>query len=104
MAKSLPEQITDLLHDDDDDGSGPGGTLRDKGPSHYRGRVQAWDAMEDWMPPHQFVGFLRGNVIKYLCRLDRKGQPLPDAKKALHYMEKLVSYMEEHCGPDGGLC
>jgi len=78
--------------------------LRHRGPTHYRGRVQAWDAMEDWMPPHQFVGFLRGNVIKYLCRLDRRGQPLPDAKKALHYMEKLVAYMEEHCGPDGEMC
>ena len=72
-----------------------------EGPAHYHGPIEPWQAMEAWMPPHQFVGFLRGNAIKYLARLDRKGAPLEDAKKARHYLDKLVLFMEERCGPGG---
>ena len=94
-----PKTLLDLLHSPDDSDE-----IRRKGSQHYQGSIQPWDAMEEWMPPHQFVGFLRGNIIKYLARIDRRGQPLNDARKALHYAEKLVDYMEEHCGPDGDSC
>ena len=41
------------------------------GGDHYRSKtVQPWDAMESWMSPEQFKGFLRGNAIKYLARCD----------------------------------
>lgn len=79
------------------------GRPREPGPAHYTGGdVQPWDAMQDWMPPHQMLGFLRGNVIKYLARMDKKGDPLGDAQKAAHYARKMVAFMEEHCSGPGG--
>jgi hypothetical protein len=51
--------------------------------------VQPWKAMESWMTPEQFAGFLRGNAIKYLARCDVKGG-IDDIRKARHYIDKLV--------------
>jgi hypothetical protein len=64
--------------------------LQQVGGSHYKNMaVQPWVAMESWMTPEQFTGFLRGNAIKYLARCDVKGG-LDDIKKARHYIDKLV--------------
>ena len=60
------------------------------GGDHYVNMgVQPWVAMESWMTPEQFAGFLRGNAIKYLARCDVKGG-IDDIKKARHYIDKLV--------------
>lgn len=60
------------------------------GAAHYvKHKVQPWDAMEVWMSPEQFKGFLRGNVIKYIARCDDKGG-VEDMKKAQHYLTKLI--------------
>lgn len=60
------------------------------GGEHYTSkRIQPWAAMEAWMTPEQFGGFLRGNAIKYLARCDEKGG-LEDLMKAKHYLEKLI--------------
>jgi len=63
------------------------------GGDHYRNMgVQPWVAMESWMTPEQFAGFLRGNAIKYLARCDVKGG-LEDVKKARHYIDKMIEVM-----------
>ena len=60
------------------------------GGDHYKNMgVQPWKAMESWMTPEQFAGFLRGNAIKYLARCDVKGG-IDDIRKARHYIDKLV--------------
>lgn len=65
------------------------------GGDHYKGMgVQPWAAMESWMTPEQFAGFLRGNAIKYLARCDVKGG-IDDVKKARHYIDKLVEVRGE---------
>lgn len=65
------------------------------GGDHYISKtVQPWDAMESWMSPDQFSGFLRGNAIKYLARCDDKGG-IDDLKKAQHYLEKLIAVTEQ---------
>lgn len=65
------------------------------GGSHYKDQaVQPWAAMEAWMTKEQFVGFLRGNAIKYLARADVKGG-LQDLQKAQHYINKLVEFSEQ---------
>lgn len=59
------------------------------GGDHYtRLSVQPWDAMQAWMTQHEFEGYLKGNVVKYLAR--DKGNRLEDYKKAQHYLDKLV--------------
>lgn len=63
------------------------------GGDHYkRLAVQPWAAMEAWMTPEQFEGYLLGNIIKYAAR--QKGDRLEDLKKARHYLDKLISIME----------
>jgi hypothetical protein len=65
------------------------------GGDHYMGlAVKPWVAMQSWMSRAEFEGFLRGNAIKYLARAGWKGDDLQDLKKALHYLEKLVSVKE----------
>ena len=60
------------------------------GGDHYINMgVQPWKAMEAWMSPEAFAGFLRGNAIKYLARADKKGG-VEDLKKARHYLDKLI--------------
>ena len=65
------------------------------GGDHYKNMgVQPWKAMESWMTPEQFAGFLRGNAIKYLARCDAKGG-IDDVKKAKHYIEKLIEVRDD---------
>ena len=64
------------------------------GGDHYlKLRIQPWDAMEAWMSPEAFKGFLLGNVIKYVAR--GKWDRYEDLKKAQHYLEKLLQTMGE---------
>ena len=68
------------------------------GGDHYTSKkVQPWEAMEAWMSPEQFEGFLRGNVLKYIARYkDKDG--LKDVHKARHYLEKLIECLESRSG------
>jgi hypothetical protein len=64
------------------------------GGHHYaRLSVQPWEAMEAWMAPEEFRGFLRGNAIKYLARVGRKpgATEAEDLRKARHYLERLIA-------------
>ncbi|MGJ8619591.1 MAG: DUF3310 domain-containing protein [Methylophilaceae bacterium] len=64
------------------------------GGSHYQSKdIQPWDAMKSWLTPHQFFGFLSGNVIKYMARWQDKAG-IEDLKKARHYLDKLISEVE----------
>lgn len=58
------------------------------GGDHYkRLSIQPWDAMQAWMTPEEFAGFLKGNAIKYLAR-NKNG--IEDLEKARHYIDKLI--------------
>ncbi len=64
------------------------------GGDHYaKHKIQPWDAMQDWMTPEQFSGFLRGSVFKYLARYRDKGG-LEDLRKARHVLDKLIELEE----------
>ena len=69
-------------------------SARQEGGDHYRRlAVQPWDAMQAWMSPKAFEGFLRGCALKYLARCDAKGG-LQDVRKARHCLDKLIEVME----------
>lgn len=58
------------------------------GGDHYKTlSVQPWHIMEATLTHDEFVGFLKGNIIKYGMRQGRKDSP--DADKCRHYMQKL---------------
>jgi Protein of unknwon function (DUF3310) len=60
------------------------------GGDHYKEMgLQPWTAMEAWLSPEEFAGFLKGNAIKYLARTNRKGGA-QDVQKAAHYLQKLL--------------
>lgn len=59
------------------------------GGTHYKQMpMQPWDVMQAVMTHQEFVGFLKGNIIKYSMRAGRK-EGTDDAAKALHYAQKL---------------
>ena len=59
------------------------------GGLHYKTMpIQPWEVMEAVFTHEEFVGFLKGNVIKYSMRAGRK-EGSDDANKARHYMMKL---------------
>lgn len=66
-----------------------------QGGDHYRTMdVQPWAAMQAWMTPEQFAGYLRGCALKYLARAGSKGPTLDEYRKARHYLDKLIETME----------
>ena len=59
------------------------------GGTHYKDMaVQPWEVMQHVLTHDEFVGFLKGNVIKYSMRQGKK-EGTDDAAKALHYLAKL---------------
>ena len=63
---------------------------RQVGGVHYMNMgVQPWKAMESWMTDEQIIGFMMGNVIKYVARWQEKNG-IEDLRKASHYLEKLI--------------
>lgn len=63
-------------------------------PDHYRpGTYEAINVIEAWD-----LGFHLGNVIKYLARIGRKGDPLEDAKKARWYLDRWIQQQEVQAG------
>jgi hypothetical protein len=59
------------------------------GGQHYKDMgIQPWAVMEAVLTHAEFVGFLKGNVIKYAMRQGKKDSD--DANKARHYAVKLA--------------
>jgi hypothetical protein len=58
--------------------------------NHYKDMpIQPWTVMESVLTHAEFIGYLKGNIIKYSLRAGRK-EGSDDAGKARHYMEKLL--------------
>lgn len=65
-------------------------------PSHYtQGPVECIDAIEAALSTDEFIGFLRGQVIKYAWRLGKKGEAVEDARKGTWYFTRLVKTLEK---------
>ena len=57
---------------------------------HYAGSVQPIEVMQEHMSHDEFIGFLRGNIIKYACRLGKKDSAEKEAAKIYRYSEWLL--------------
>ncbi|MEA4835171.1 MAG: DUF3310 domain-containing protein [Anaeromusa sp.] len=56
------------------------------GAAHYQiGSLQPIEIMQEIMTPEEFVGYLRGSVLKYGLRLGRKDDRVVDARKAAQF-------------------
>lgn len=64
-------------------------------PDHYNaGSIECIDAIEAALGREQFIGFLRGQVIKYQWRLGLKGDAATDAGKADWYSARLRGLLD----------
>lgn len=73
---------------------------RQEGGDHYKRfeKMQPWDVIIAWG-----LGFLDGNVVKYVSRWRTKGG-LDDLKKARHYLDKLIEEEEVSGRKEMWLC
>jgi hypothetical protein len=58
-------------------------------PAHYGGADDPYEAIkviEAWG-----LGFNLGNAIKYIARVDRKGDAIEDLKKARWYLDREIN-------------
>ena len=64
-------------------------------PPHYTtGGIECIDAIKASMSTEAFLGFLKGNVQKYMWRYEKKVAPVEDLKKAQWYLSKLIEEQE----------
>ena len=63
-------------------------------PEHYSHGIEPIEVMKMNMTREQYIGFLRGNVIKYILRYDHK-DGAKDIKKAIDYAQRLLTAVEE---------
>ena len=64
--------------------------------NHYKDMaIQPWELMQSVLTHEEFVGFLKGNIIKYSLRAGRKDGS-DDLGKARHYMLKLKEVQDGH--------
>lgn len=65
-----------------------------KNNSQYRTLdIEPWDIMEADFTREEFIGFLKGNIIKYCLR--KKGSDLQDFEKIEHYARKLQEVLKD---------
>lgn len=70
-------------------------------PAHYTfGGVECIEAIEAMLTRDEYIGFLRGQVMKYVWRAGHKGEAKQDIEKALWYGKRLDAYLEEMQAPD----
>ena len=60
-------------------------------PSHYtQGSMETIDMIKESLTEEEFSGYLKGNILKYVCRYKHKGMPLKDLMKSQWYLERLM--------------
>ena len=63
-------------------------------PAHYgAGKIECIDYIEDFLTKEEYIGYLRGNIAKYLHRWRYKNG-LEDLKKAQWYGARLIKLEE----------
>lgn len=66
-------------------------------PEHYNtGGMECIDAICGMLTHDEYIGYLRGNAMKYMWRFRYKGKPIEDLRKARWYEERMMNYLLEH--------
>lgn len=65
-------------------------------PAHYNknGGIECIDALRDCLTEEEFIGFCKGNALKYLWRCGAKDEPLQELKKAEWYIKRCIDKLE----------
>ena len=63
-------------------------------PKHYgQGRIECIEYLEDFLSYEEYVGYLRGNIAKYMHRWRYKNG-IEDLRKAEWYGARLINLVE----------
>lgn len=64
--------------------------------SYYnQGSIECIEAIKAALTQEEFVGWLRGTIIKYQWRLGGKNSAIEDSNKTLYYLNRLVKELQE---------
>lgn len=69
-------------------------------PEHYKsGGIETIEYIRAKMTKEEFYGYIKGNVMKYVSRVDKKSDKLldkiDDLKKAQWYLERMIQVHQE---------
>lgn len=61
-------------------------------PERYGGDTtyECIKVLAAWLSEEELKGFLKGNAIKYLCRVGKKDETVQELNKAKWYIDKLI--------------
>ena len=63
-------------------------------PPHYNnGSIECIEAIEAMLNKEEYIGYLRGNALKYRWRFRYKKKPFEDLRKARWYEERLMKFL-----------
>ena len=63
-------------------------------PPHYNnGGIECIEAIEAMLNRDEYIGYLRGNALKYMWRFRYKSKPFEDLRKARWYEERLMKFL-----------
>ena len=65
-------------------------------PHKNKGGIECIQAIQAMLTPDEFVGYLRGNSLKYRWRMRYKSNPIQDMEKAEWYEKKLKQFWLEN--------
>lgn len=64
-------------------------------PAHYnKGGIECIDALRACLTKEEFIGFCKGNALKYLWRCGNKDEPVQELKKAEWYIKRCIDTLE----------
>jgi hypothetical protein len=65
-------------------------------PKHYLvGGIEAIDVIASRLTKEEFIGYLKGNKMKYDLRYSFKSNPIEDIKKGEWYANKLIEVLRD---------
>ena len=68
-------------------------------PEHYAASsIECIEAIEAQLSPEEYKGWLKGNIVKYFWRENRK-QGIESLKKARWYLDRLIALEESKVTP-----
>jgi hypothetical protein len=64
-------------------------------PAHYTdGGIETIDYIRAKLSHEEYVGYLRGNIFKYISRMGKKDSMAQDAGKLAWYSQELTNYLK----------
>lgn len=65
-------------------------------PPHYtQNGIECIEAIKASMSRESFLGYLKGNAMKYMWRCQHKGNPEQDIQKAQWYLDRLADELSK---------